>query len=125
MSGERRTERLEADSRERLQVLIEERIATLAREGYLCLATLRSESPRGLWARLLHRPPAQRVELRVAKPGPPGGAGHGWHGGRSLGRGATQARRIAGSTRPLAADRRPETAAGADFRHALAGGAGG
>ena len=67
MSSERRTERLEADSRERLQVLIEERIATLAREGYLCLATLRSESPRGLWARLLHRPPAQRVELRFAR----------------------------------------------------------
>ena len=67
MSSERRTERLEADSRERLQVLIEERIATLAREGYLCLATLRSESPRGIWARLLHRPPAQRVELRFAR----------------------------------------------------------
>jgi hypothetical protein len=79
MSGERRTERLEADSRERLQVLIEERIATLAREGYLCLATLRSESPRGLWARLLHRPPAQRVELRFAReaaaPGVAGGEG--------------------------------------------------
>lgn len=67
MSGEQHTERLEAASRERLQVLIDERIATLAREGYLCLATLRSESPRGLWARLLRRPPVRRVELRFAR----------------------------------------------------------
>jgi hypothetical protein len=67
MSGERRTERLEAGSREQLQVLIEAAIAALAAEGYLCLATLRSESPQGLWARLLRRPPAQRVELRFAR----------------------------------------------------------
>jgi hypothetical protein len=73
---EQLTERLEAPSGEALRTLVERRTAELRAEGYLRLAALWQERPRGLLDRLLRRPAVRAVELRFARDGSLGtGAG--------------------------------------------------
>jgi hypothetical protein len=67
--SEKRIERLENTSRERLLALVERRTDELRAEGYLRLVSLWGERPRGLIDRLLRRPIVLSVELRFVRDG--------------------------------------------------------